>query len=671
MAAVFTEAQRAGLHALSEGTIDDQWIKGIRAGWKLLVKQTKKFKGRRSTAPAMEQSYLDAAADGSTAALQNVQRYIGRLRDDLLLNKGFWDLPSDAQGKKELSIIRRYKTKVIDELDAAEEAISDGLSYARTVKEAASKDGGIGGREGYMHQETYASQDRFNFTLNGFGERLDGIMTMADKAISGRLFRHLSKVLATSFKHVLDYPTKGSEKWRSKKRYVKKQVPLDWGEHEPPVVHLGKATVIFQDMPGEGAGGTISPRKVGSETTVKKGGEVVTTKEVTSRTKYGGGYMHPRDRKEFVDGLKEAQARLRAKRLGKLFHGHFLIEPKERAGTNQYGAHLGVGGRYYRKGDAIHLYGGSKGPHSVAVVAIHEIGHRYYYKNLTSQDRHNFDKWFKDVPAVSSYGGINPAEDFAEVFTHYVLGQDMTKDQMQRFRQFMTGHRPRTEAMEESAATKSQECMFCDEPAVSSLIWEDGQNYVAVCRAHMAEGRIHISLEGGSVCDVKNVENGPIAYRESRCYPATHPQARMEAALEPALAFVEEEEAGTHFGLQASPERLQSAFQEAPAQPPPRAPIGRRSTPRGAVIPSRRGGDEPMGFTKGAITKYHGQRAKRVSQRTPRTTQLPSGVKQEIPDSLMQMLGTDWKNMRATRVHDNRMTIDIDGVRFSVYTRRG
>jgi len=321
MAAVFTEAQRAGLHALSEGTIDDQWIKGIRAGWKLLVKQTKKFKGRRSTAPAMEQSYLDAAADGSTAALQNVQRYIGRLRDDLLLNKGFWDLPSDAQGKKELSIIRRYKTKVIDELDAAEEAISDGLSYARTVKEAASKDGGIGGREGYMHQETYASQDRFNFTLNGFGERLDGIMTMADKAISGRLFRHLSKVLATSFKHVLDYPTKGSEKWRSKKRYVKKQVPLDWGEHEPPVVHLGKATVIFQDMPGEGAGGTISPRKVGSETTVKKGGEVVTTKEVTSRTKYGGGYMHPRDRKEFVDGLKEAQARLRAKRLGKLFHG--------------------------------------------------------------------------------------------------------------------------------------------------------------------------------------------------------------------------------------------------------------------------------------------------------------------------------------------------------------
>jgi len=657
MEAIFTEAQRVGLQALAEGTIDDQWIKGVRAGWKALAKQTRKFRGRRSKAPKIDFQYIYDASEGGEAALQNVKRYIGRLRDDLLLNKGFWDLPSEAQGKKEVSMIRRYKTKVIDELDAAEEAIDDGIMRVTGAKTDAQEVDRFG-HTGYWYKRLQNDKEKFDWYLNGIGVNVDNAVEEADKAISGRLLRHLTKILATSYSYSMEYPTTGSEKWRSKKRYVKKQVPIDWGEHEPEVVHLGKATVVFQDMPriGDEPHSIISPRKVGSHSYTKSGGSET---KLTSRTKYGGGYMHPRRRAEFVDGLKQAQGMLRAVRLGKLFRGHFIVEPKERAGTNQHGAHFGVGGRYYRKGDKIHLYGSLK-VHDIPGLAIHEIGHRYWYKHMTRQDRANFSKWFGDVPAVSEYGGVSPAEDFAEVFMFYVMKQKLTKDQHDRFRQFMTGHRPRTESLEEGTATKAQKCKYCDEPAAVSLIWADGRAYIPVCKAHERKARNQIASQNDSVCDVKQVEQGPIA-----------PRGRMEQALRPALDFVEEAPPGAYFGLQADPRRAESALAEAPAESPPRASIGRRDTPRGALFRKRTSSDMQGVKAGKPIKRSTGKGVNRRGQDSRGSVERPDRTRQEIPDSLLQMLGSDWSTMQARRVHDNRMTINIDGVRYSVYTRKG
>ncbi len=224
--------------------------------------------------------------------------------------------------------------------------------------------------------------------------------------------------------------------------------------------------------------------------------------------------------------------------------------------------------------------------------------------------------------------------------------------------------------MEESAATHAQQCKFCDEPASCSVIlW--GGNFIPVCRPHEGYARDMVRRDGGSVVDVKMIEPGLPPYGEARLVPMTHPAARLDAALQPALAFVDPEEPGTRFGLQAGPERLHSAFQEAPAEPPPRAPIGRRGTPRGAVVRTHTGKDM-MGVTGKPIARTTGRR------RRPQGTSGPARVvtkrdrtRQEIPDSLLQMLGTDWKTMRAHRVHDNRMTISIDGVRYTLYTRRG
>jgi hypothetical protein len=214
-------------------------------------------------------------------------------------------------------------------------------------------------------------------------------------------------------------------------------------------------------------------------------------------------------------------------------------------------------------------------------------------------------------------------------------------------------------------ATKAQKCTYCDQPAAVSLIL-DGGDFVPVCQAHVGEGRRRCRLNDSPVIDVKQVEQGPIAYREHTFMP----HARMRAALEPALAFVEDEEAGTHFGLQASPERRLSAFAEAPADPPPRAPIGRRDIPRGAIVPTRTGGDI-QGVTGQPIKRATGKGLGKGTSGPERVVMKRDRTRQEIPDSLLQMLGTDWKMMRAMRVHDNRMTVTVDGVRYSVYTRRG
>lgn len=140
------------------------------------------------------------------------------------------------------------------------------------------------------------------------------------------------------------------------------------------------------------------------------------------------GYLNPRSRKNFVDAMVNAKSRLRSARLEDLFRGNVVVMPTKQGGVNQHGADLGVAGRYYRKGDEIRIYGDYR-TSFIEEIIIHEIGHRYWYKHMTSQDRENFSKWFGDVPAVSSYGGMASAEDFAETFLYYVTKRKMTKAQ--------------------------------------------------------------------------------------------------------------------------------------------------------------------------------------------------------------------------------------------------
>lgn len=634
MAAVFTEERREALRALTEGSvIDEKWIKGIRSGWKKLVGQTKNFEGRIES----HERDLDLArkmVGTAEASLQNMKNYVQALRSDLLISKGFWTLPSTA-GKKEIALAKRWKSKVIEELDKAEEAIGEGLSKLKHWLDAFITPPNDHHPWVGMYHKEISDREGFDRILRTVAGTVDDAVDKADAAISKRLFRHLSSLVSMS-------PVGPSGK----------KEPIDFGGIEPEVLHVGPFTVVFQDVPN------TSPTRVGTETTTDKS-RTVKMKLGWQETEKGEGYRSPVYRKHYARYIKDAYDMLTAKGLGFLAKGvKIVVRPEGKAPDNHYNAALGVGGMYSRQTDTVTIFE-DPGRHTSPLL-VHELGHRYWYKHMSAQDRENFGRWFGKVSAVSSYGGQHRREDFAEAFMHYVLGRQMTKDQMQRFRQFMTGKRPRLEAIEESTATKAQKCKYCDEPAAVSLIWADGRAYIPVCKAHERNARNQIASQNDSVCDVKDVSQQPVAYREHQF----NPYARMRAALEPALAFVEDDAPGTHFGLQASPERVESAFQEAPAEPLPRAAIGRRSTVRGTRFPAT-AGQEIQGV-KGTIRQRVGSAPRRTMGDDPHQV-----ADREIPDSLLQMLGTDWKTMRAMRVHDNRMTVTIDGVRYSVYTRRG
>ena len=142
--------------------------------------------------------------------------------------------------------------------------------------------------------------------------------------------------------------------------------------------------------------------------------------------------------------FKKAEDLIKRKKLGHLWYGLTYIRPKQLSPENKYGIHFGVGATYHRRGDLLTIY---SDPGYLAALIVHELGHRYYYKFLSSKDRRHFDKWFGKVKATSSYGSSSSPEDFAEVFSDYVIGKDMDRNQIDRFKEVL-GRTRRTENYE-------------------------------------------------------------------------------------------------------------------------------------------------------------------------------------------------------------------------------
>jgi hypothetical protein len=424
------ELQEALLSERHAREIDEDWIKGIRKGLKKLLTQTKRFKGRTET-HKIDQAFAIKMKKEAEAALRNLQNYLKRFREDILFVKGFWTIPSKA-GKKEADIAKRWKSKVVEELDAADEAVAEYLKRLEWLYNDYILDPDKDPVPAYVmsyHKRAFGDQEEYNRLLRSIAGNVDEAVEAVDAAISRRLLRHVSALLKKSPVDVTGT-----------------RVPIDFGDYEPEVIHIGPATVIFMDTPA------VSPSRIGYETTVhKKGKGLQTKKEMHSYwgkpTEKGEVFRHPRHRASFANYIKKALGMLRARRLLHVAKGiKIFVQPKGRAHDNRYGAHLGVGGSYNRQKDAITVFSDA-GPFIIELMA-HELGHRYYYKYLRASERREFDKWFKEVDPVSEYGGNSPAEDFAEVFEFYVMGKKLTRDQRLRFGRFL-GRKKRTESLSE------------------------------------------------------------------------------------------------------------------------------------------------------------------------------------------------------------------------------
>ena len=116
-----------------------------------------------------------------------------------------------------------------------------------------------------------------------------------------------------------------------------------------------------------------------------------------------------KDVKKYVGYLQEAYVRLRQKGLASAWYGNVFIRCKDCGGINQ-NTGGGVGGWYETAKDTVTLF--SRPSSFVVELMVHELGHRFWFKSMTSAQRARFTDLVKtrtvarpEVPAgVKVYG---------------------------------------------------------------------------------------------------------------------------------------------------------------------------------------------------------------------------------------------------------------------------
>lgn len=185
------------------------------------------------------------------------------------------------------------------------------------------------------------------------------------------------------------------------KRELKKVEKLDMGSFAPTTLNLKGVKVVFEDEAER------NPKQYQHQHKQQPASPVF--------------------RDKFIETFKEAQALLQRKGLGHLWYGEILVGDFNHNASYNYSTDK--------------LYFSTGVTHSkLLYLAIHELGHRHWFKFMSSHDRVAFSAYFEtgEVDPVTDYGGTMSEEDFAEVFAHYVTGKSMSRDQIERFKTFFT-----------------------------------------------------------------------------------------------------------------------------------------------------------------------------------------------------------------------------------------
>lgn len=407
--------------------ITSAWIKGIRKGWKAAVKRARL--PVEAKARFLDWDQFDREADARIRRLSDLIGYVRALRADLLINKGLWTSgdtnPQNAATSDRLSELRR---KTSQHLDGAEQALADAVSrtkFWKSVVTPGTHDYRLDG--GTRRKSAERDERSFQMTMNAVTYPAKEAIDDADKSISGRLLRSLTRAITKV--PVID-PT-------SQLTVRHREIPIELERYEPSKIQLGRVTVLFADAPA-------AEQKPSSR--VWPGSWAIGDPK-PSRGR------HPKFRKEYIQILQRARAMLKRRGLEHLWYGRIVVMCRTCGGQNQYGKSFGVGAHYHRRGDWISVYSDPNPNLSTSIA--HELGHRYWFKFMSRQDRANFSKWYagpkkiaKDMPteppppkgkvrAVSHYGSMSTEEDWAEVFGYYIDGRRLDRDQLDRLKAFL------------------------------------------------------------------------------------------------------------------------------------------------------------------------------------------------------------------------------------------
>ena len=329
------------------------------------------------------------------ASLDDLIAHLKTLRDKDL--NRFWEYLFYTKGLLprgkgyEDSILEKIKLKVREELKAAKAILDDELSRIENTRDAMTP-----GTHTYrMDQmkgpdwsilgfyERIDPNDPFGAALRGYEDGIKETLGKVEDILSGKLLRAI-----TAF--ITKYVANPSVPWEMD------EILLDY--------NIGNVKLVYDGEPSRSLINRPDP-------------------------------ANPRDLEYYIPYFKEAKALLDRKGFGKLWYGPIFVGCPKCGGENPHGKQLGVGAHYVIGSDHVVVYMEPR-PGMVELL-IHELGHRYYFKFMDSGDRARFDSYFKEVAAVSDYGSKATEEDFAEVFAHFILGRDMTRDQIERFKAFL------------------------------------------------------------------------------------------------------------------------------------------------------------------------------------------------------------------------------------------
>lgn len=124
----------------------------------------------------------------------------------------------------------------------------------------------------------------------------------------------------------------------------------------------------------------------------------------------------PDDIKKYVKYVDEAHTRMKAKGFEKAWYGTFFVKCEECGGVNQ-NTGGGTGGHYHIGPDTVSCY--VRPSKFVVELIVHELGHRYWFKQMTSTQRAKFDSLVKVRPTPR-----RPSENEIQA---YPISEDKSK----------------------------------------------------------------------------------------------------------------------------------------------------------------------------------------------------------------------------------------------------
>jgi hypothetical protein len=356
-------------------TVSRTWVKGIRKGWKDWYNRGNRIK----------------TWENLISHYQEGQTWLNKLQSDLMFNKGMFAVEPDPKKKKRHPMIaKRWKLKIMDHLKAADSMFADAISGAKYQIASVTKESPEfkmdGGRWLGIVMDKWGDLNKWQAVAVPESYKRDA--KAMDSEISSKLLRTLSSILS-------EFGTGASE------------AKIEWGSLEREF-SIGKIKVLMEDIPAKPL--NLPPAR---------------QKQLRDPNFYRGYRKY----------IQKAMNLMNQKKLGFLWYGVVRVKPVGTYGENPRGKQFGVGGWYNQGQDAIYI---EMDPDEwITKLMVHELGHRYYYKFMSSADRAEFSSLFGDVPAVSEYGGTVSAEDFAEVFAWYVLNRSLTRDQLERFKKYL------------------------------------------------------------------------------------------------------------------------------------------------------------------------------------------------------------------------------------------